>query len=419
MHGCGAVQRLARREILACLLLYSTLASLLALSVWGTPSHAAAAGSIRGSVQRDGQGFAEQRIMLIRFGPNQDVQRFPGQTDATGQFLFENLETGPTWQYFVGIRYAEQLYRSEPITLLDDQPAEVVLKVGAAGTPDTTGKSDPTGLRIMNHLVVIVGREAHLDVREVLRITGPGVEAATPRTGGHPAPGLTLHLPLPQGYTQLSPVQGLSAEAIRTDAAGISYRGPLAPGEHQIVYTYRLPWARQVMTILLERTLSTSALDVLVEDEQLHAASDVPFGGPVAVDPHVFAHFRGANLGANSRSWLQITPRQTTLSWLSITAYGLVIGLGLWGVALPLRARWSRQQVSPSDNAVPQHVALLDTQKLVHNILSSMVVLDDQYAAGVLDETTYQQRRRAAMASLASMLEQWQRVQADCKKEPV
>ena len=43
-------------------------------------------GRIRGVIQREGKGFAEQRIMLIRFGPNQDVQRFPGQTDAEGRF---------------------------------------------------------------------------------------------------------------------------------------------------------------------------------------------------------------------------------------------------------------------------------------------------------------------------------------------
>src|SRR5712692_264555 len=36
-------------------------------------------GRIRGVIQREGQGFAEQRIMLIRFGPNQEVQRTPGQ----------------------------------------------------------------------------------------------------------------------------------------------------------------------------------------------------------------------------------------------------------------------------------------------------------------------------------------------------
>ncbi len=64
-------------------------------------------GRIRGVIQREGQGFAEQRIMLIRFGPNQEVQRTPGQTDAEGRFLFDNLETGSAFTYFVGIRYQE------------------------------------------------------------------------------------------------------------------------------------------------------------------------------------------------------------------------------------------------------------------------------------------------------------------------
>ena len=59
-------------------------------------------GRIRGVIQREGKGFAGQRIMLIRFGPNQDVQRFPGQTDAEGRFLFEDLEIGPAFTYFVG-----------------------------------------------------------------------------------------------------------------------------------------------------------------------------------------------------------------------------------------------------------------------------------------------------------------------------
>src|SRR5712692_2526376 len=87
-------------------------------------------GRIRGVIQREGQGFAEQRIMLIRFGPNQEVQRTPGQTDAEGRFLFDNLETGSAFTYFVGIRYQEQLRRSDPMRLQSDEPVEVVLQVG-------------------------------------------------------------------------------------------------------------------------------------------------------------------------------------------------------------------------------------------------------------------------------------------------
>src|SRR5262245_49325516 len=86
--------------------------------------HTEGVGRIRGIIQREGKGFAKQRIMLIRFGPNQDVQRLPGQTDAEGRFLFENLEIGSVFTYFVGIRYKEQLRRSDPVILQSEEPAE-------------------------------------------------------------------------------------------------------------------------------------------------------------------------------------------------------------------------------------------------------------------------------------------------------
>src|SRR5438093_5866923 len=127
-------------------------------------------GRIRGVIQREGKGFAEQRIMLIRFGPNQDVQRFPGQTDAEGRFFFENLETGPAFTYFVGIRYKEQLRRSDPVILQSEEPAEVVLEVSEQPAQEAKGSDAPLQLRISHHLMVIVGRGTHLEVREVVRI---------------------------------------------------------------------------------------------------------------------------------------------------------------------------------------------------------------------------------------------------------
>ena len=44
------------------------------------------------------------------------------------------------------------------------------------------------------------------------------------------------------------------------------------------MYTYNLPWHAGLATILVERTLGTSMLDVLVEDEHLNATSDLQFG---------------------------------------------------------------------------------------------------------------------------------------------
>ena len=69
--------------------------------------------------------------------------------------------------------------------------------------------------------------------------------------------------------------------------------------------------------------------------------------GRVAIDPHVFAHFRGMNLEAHSRSWLQLTPRQTSASLLHVGAYGLVMGIVLLGMLMPLH------DVSQSSTARP------------------------------------------------------------------
>src|SRR5262249_19337768 len=190
-------------------------------------------GRIRGVIQREGKGFAEQRIMLVRFGPNQDVQRFPGQTDAEGRFLFENLETGPAFTYFIGIRYKEQLRRSEPVILQSEEPVEVVLEVSEQPAQEAKGSDAPPPLRIINHLIAMVGRDTHLEVREVVKIVNTGATPYIDRVGHGGATGISLHLPLPQGHYNIDQVQGLNTEYIHSDPSGLSYLAPLPPGEHQ------------------------------------------------------------------------------------------------------------------------------------------------------------------------------------------
>jgi len=389
---------------------------ILAIVVLPYVAHAEGLGRIRGMIQREGKGFAEQRIMLIRFGPNQDVQRFPGQTDATGRFSFENLETGPAFTYFVGIRYKEQLHRSEPVILQGDEPAEVVLEVSEPPAQEAKESDAPPQLRIINRLMVIVRRGTHLEVREVLRVANTGTTPYIGRVGHGGATGISLYLPLPQGHSNMSQVQGLNAEFVHVDASGLSYLAPLPPGEHQIVYTYNLPWHDGLATILVERTLGTAMLDVLVEDEHLHASSDLTFGGRVSIDPHIFAHFRGANLEAHSRSWLQLTPRHTSASWLHLGAYGLIVGIALLGVFIPLRHVWHRPaQPEHGETHVLQHAQRSDVRGAGRYLMQSIARLDNEYENGRVDAATYQQRRQAYKEQLCKLVEELQRNEASQK----
>jgi len=362
-------------------------------------------GRIRGVIQREGQGFAEQRIMLIRFGPNQEVQRTPWHTDPEGRFLFENLETGSAFTYFVGIRYQEQLHRSDPIRLQNDEPVEVVLEVGEPTTQASASVAEQSKLHIANHMIVIVRRDAHLEVREIVRIVNPGSTPYVDR-------GVSFHLSLPLSYYNLGQVQGLAAEHVHVDAAGFSYETPLAPGEHQVIYTYNLPWHDDLATILVERTLDTSVLDVLIDDEHFVAMSDLQFGGRVSIESHIFAHFRGMNLESHSRSWLQLMPPRTSVSFLSIGAYGLIIGIMLLGIVIPLQNSWyGRVRQEKRRAGSPKYEQIQELRVIGRKVLRRIAHLDDQHENGTIGEVVYQQRRQAYKEQLCGLAEQFQRVQ--------
>jgi hypothetical protein len=298
------------------------------------------------------------------------------------------------------------------VVLQGEDPVEVVLAVGEPSTQEAKGGDEQSKLRIMNHLMVIVGRDRHLEVREVVRIVNTGTTPYTAEPSHSGVPGMSLHLPLPQGHYNMGQVQGLAAESIRVDASGLSYIAPLASGEHQVVYTYNLPWHDELATILIERTLGTSTLDVLVEDAHLHTTSDLQFRERVSIDPHVFAHFRGMNLAAHSRSWLQLMPRQTSVSVL-LGAYGLIIGITLLGVVLPLHNVWhERVQQGQRDTGALKPKQIQDVKGAGRDLLRGMARLDDAHNDGMIDEATYQQRRQAYKDQLSELVEQLQRSQA-------
>jgi hypothetical protein len=366
---------------------------------------AEAGGSIRGIVQRNGQEIREHRIMLIRFGPDGEVQRTPGQTDAEGRFLFDNLETGTAFEYVVGIRYEGQLYRSASVRLAPAQArADVVVEIGAADSQATDQPELQSPLQIAHHLMVLVLRHDHLEVREILRLLN---SSATPYTGtAAQRGGYSLHIPLPYGYYNLSDIQGLAPEQVRQHASGLYYTAPLSPGEQQIMYTYALPLVQRVTTLLTARVLPTRVVDVLVEDASLVASSDLQFGGRVSIEPHTFWHFRGEGFGAQSRSWLQVTRRTEPAMLLRIGTYSLVIGIALYGLGVPLYGVWRsrRPPPEPAASVTAEHLQALHTARM--RLLRTIARLDDQYAAGGLTEPVYQQRRQTFKTQLLTLAEQ-------------
>jgi hypothetical protein len=398
-------RRLSPRWSRICGIMLGCLLAMGSRDVW-----AAGEGSIQGMVRHQGQGVADHRIMLIRFGPQQEVKRTPGQTDAEGRFVFEGLEAGAELTYVVGIRFGEQLYRSAPIVLEPGQQQEgVIVEIGEQGSE--AAETTVSQVHIAHHLMAFIWRDARLTVREVVEIVNP---TSTPYQGtSHADQGIdSLHLPLPEGYADFQNLQGLPAEHIQLHASGISYTAPLEPGSHRVAYSYTLPIPDGVAVVLARRTLATQLLDVLVEDTHLVAASDLQFRGRAPIESHSFFHFRGTELQAHSRSWIQLTQLTGSVSLIRLGSYGLTIGIALLGMLTPLRGLWQARTSRMSE--APFTAAQIQQRRAAHlRLLHTIARLDDQHEAGRLDAETYQQRRRACKKQLLDIVEQLRAAQQD------
>ena len=400
----GNVPRFRNRAALVCGLLL-----LSALSTWvGAAEH----GSISGVIRDAGDAVGGHRIMLIRFGPDNDVQRTPGETNDQGEFLFENLSTDGSYTYFVGIRYQDQLHRSEPISLQEaPHRTDVVLNVDDPAAQALPAQPAAPSLQVASHLMVIVKRNDRLEVREIVKLVNHGTEAFTGPAGAAADPHGSFHLSLPKGYYDLQGIEGgLDPAQVRQHDTGLFYTAPLEPGEHNVMFTYALPLQGRVMMILPRRTLPTDVLDVLVEEEALAATSDLPFAGRVAVEPHVFTHFRGVDLPPRSRSWVQLAQQATALPTLRVGVYGLVVALSLAGMAAPYaRTRWTGPlAVPPQMQPTPQQMH--DLRAAEQRLLQRISQLDRQREAGAIDEADYHPRRRDDKAQLCGVLRQLQQI---------
>jgi hypothetical protein len=179
-----------------------------------------------------------------------------------------------------------------------------------------------------------------------------------------------------------------------------------------VIYTYSLPFRHDVMTILAQRGLPTATLDVLVEDEHLVVTSDLQPNGRVAIESRPFFHFRGTDLAAHTRSWLQLTGRMESRSLLRSGAYSLTICIALFGIGLPLYGAWCRRgRQDRGEFITPKQLQALDAKRL--DMLQAIVHLDNQRAAGTIEEGMYQQRRQGYKKRLLELVTQLQQAQQE------
>jgi hypothetical protein len=228
-------------------------------------------------------------------------------TDASGAFRFEGLPTGTDYVYVVAVNYASVDYLSDSVQVASDSP------VATIELPVYETTTDASAIKVvLDHLAVQVNKDTQtIQVLNYVKLHNGGdrtlvAEGANTMTS-QPA---ALYLPLPNGATNIAPMEGLTQENLSLTDNALADSTAFPPGDREVVVGYDLPYSSA--SYLLERgvTYPTDKLAVLMPvGTQLIDSAQLPNREEVEMQGTKYLVISGEGLAVG-------TPVQLALSGL-------------------------------------------------------------------------------------------------------
>jgi mono/diheme cytochrome c family protein len=220
-----------------------------------------------------------------------------------------------------------------------------------------------------------------------------------------------LHIGLPAGATQFEPDPEMPANTLVQGGDGLDFFGSFpaaSQGSQSIAFSYVLPKG----STKLDRAISfpIAALNLLVRgDAQAVSVAGDPFAaqGTRDFEGQVYQIFQASDLAAGQNVPLRIEVNESALTqsaqatsqpaasldWRILLGIGLIV---VGGVGLVL---WQRSQKKPPS---AERSATIQKETLIDQI----AVLDDDFAAGKIDEINYKAKRAKLKDRLVKLMEE-------------
>jgi len=393
---------------------------------------AAQVGSISGQVvNASGNEIPEGlTVTLHGYDSMAEALTLTTQTVQGGGFEFTSVEMPPDRVFIASVDYDEGTYSSDVIhpsstDLLNDLQVMVY---------DST--ADPSALVVERmHVFFDFNTPGVVQVVELFLLSNPSQEMVVPAEDGQ----AVVNFDLPEGATNLQFEQGAFGERYIQTERGFGDTQPVAPGtaQHQVLFAYEMPYDRS-LDLTLPVPLPVNAAVVMVPQVGVKAqGAQLQDMGPKDVQGMSFQLYSAGNLPPGQSLEVKLSGRPKAGSGAAGSgaegaglvqpgsASELVIGLGVFGVALVAAGIWlfRRRFDSPSSRGRKRGAAgsspengedemegeanrdaSEDAGSLAgedaESLIDAIIALDDRYRAGELPEAAYQERRAALKAKL-------------------
>jgi mono/diheme cytochrome c family protein len=352
-----------------------------------SPAGPAAPVILQGSISNGtaGQSVPDNLAMTLYIVPHQgsaaDMITRTFQSGAGGRFVITATEAGAGDLLAVGVDYKDLSFFSElqapapvltvPLTIYENtkDAAQVVI--------DTL------------HIVAIPTAEG-LNVSEIYVLSNNGDRFVA--GFGEPV----MRFGLPPGVTNVQ-MQDAERRVMDLRGDGLDYYDaiPIGSQVQQIVFQYTLPATVTSLGRTIQHPIGSVNLLVEAGAEQVNVSSNQlqPMGAQV-IQGTTYQQYSGLNVEPGQSLSVSIGSPAPRVDWRIILGIGLVV-VGAAGLILWQRGQ-KKQAQDPARSLVIQKEALID----------QIAALDDDFAAGQLDEINYKAKRARLKEKLMKLMEE-------------
>ena len=317
-------------------------------------------------------------------------------TRADGAFQFEAAPYKAGRQFLLTTKYGGVTYSSDVAAFDAGQEAlELPLRVY-----ETT--SDTAALRVDRfHMFLEFDGSDRVTIGQLYILSNLGDRTIAAGEGGK-----TFELALPSGAENVSVKDEIEGQDYFLTPEGLGDTLPIAPGAGaaQLLVSYSLPYGDK-LDFAQKMLYPVEAANLLVADVAVKVSGEqLEFQGRQEFQGTEFQNFARSNLAGGESLTFQISGRPGSAA-APTGAASLTLGdstslaLGLGAVALVLLGagvwwRFARRSPDETHEAVSKE-----------DLLQAIAELDDEYAAGQLDERDYAQERKELKAQLMKVWE--------------
>ena len=276
-------------------------------------------GKIEGQVIDKGENLllSQQLVVLQIRREGEDVQQRETVTDDNGFYSFDNLSTAFDVHYAVSTNYEDKEYIEQDLVLSEWLP-NITVNIEFGAFTD-----DPSQVKIRSHTLIIGlppsdhAPDGAVSVLELFQIENTSELSFQTSIDNQPA---GMYFNLPNGHENLQLDQTFKQE-LGLNANQLIADQPLAPGTHQVAYSYLMHVVNSDLVLSRKLTFDTAQSYVFITDgmplvpqsrilgagrrEQVHGQVYTIY----ATDPD-----EAAINGANCRSTLQSYLRCPSIS---------------------------------------------------------------------------------------------------------